>query len=287
MAEANPARVNLFLLVVLLLGQLLLMAGSVRRDAGATLLETGVAKVGEPVVALTRGAGRGLDGLVGSFSELARARRENALLRLELERLRSEVNRYREQSAENERLRRLLGMREALAPRSVAASVIARSLTGSTRMVVLDQGRRAGVREDLPVVAWGGAVGRVVLAGEDYAKVRLLTDPNSGVSGIVQRTRAEGMVEGRAGDPLEMTYVPKYADVVAGDRVVTSGLDGVFPKGFGIGRVVAVDEPAGSTVKRILIEPEMPFEAVEEVLVLTERTGSALLEAGAPPGGGP
>lgn len=287
MAEANPARVNLFLLVVLLLGQLLLMAGSVRRGAGATLLETGVAKVGEPVVALTRGVGRGLDGLVGTFGELARARRENALLRLELERLRSEVNRYREQSAENERLRRLLGMREALVPRSVAASVIARSLTGSTRMIVLDQGRRAGVREDLPVVAWGGAVGRVVLAGEDYAKVRLLTDPNSGVSGIVQRTRAEGMVEGRAGDPLEMTYVPKYADVVAGDRVVTSGLDGVFPKGFGIGRVVAVEEPAGSTVKRILLEPEMPFEAVEEVLVLTERTGSALLDAGAPMQGGP
>jgi rod shape-determining protein MreC len=282
MPEGNPARVNLFLLVVLSLGQLLLMAGSVRRDAGATLLETTLAKAGEPVVALSRGAGRSLDALFGSFRELARARADNARLKLEVERLRSEVNRSREAVAENERLRRLLGMREALAPRSVAATVIARSLTGSTRMIVLDQGRRAGLREDLPVVAWGGAVGRVVLAGEDYAKVRLITDPNSGVAGLVQRTRAEGMVEGRAAGPLEMTYVPKYADVLVGDRVVTSGLDGVFPKGFGIGTVVAVEEPAGSTVKRILLEPEMPFEAVEEVLVLTERSGSSLLEAGAP-----
>ncbi len=278
MADEYPGRVNLFLLVALLLGQLLLMAGSVRRDPGAILLQTGVARAGQPVVAATRGVGQGVGGFLGSFRNLRGARDENALLRIEVERLRSEVNRYREQAAENERLRRLLGMRETLAPRSVGASIIARTLTGSTHMIVVDRGTRAGVKDDLPVVAWGGAVGRVVFAGPDHAKVRLLTDPNSGVSGLVQRSRAEGNVFGRGDAPLEMTYVPKYADVLVGDRVVTSGLEGVFPKGFGIGKVIQVEEPTGSTAKKILIEPEVPFTALEEVLMLTDPTGSSLLE---------
>jgi rod shape-determining protein MreC len=132
----------------------------------------------------------------------------------------------------------------------------------------------------MAVVAWGGAVGRVVRTTPGYGKVRLLTDPNSGVAGIVQRSRAEGMVMGRGVELLEMAYVPHYADVLVGDRVVTSGLDGVFPKGFGIGTVVEVGDAVGAS-KSIRVRPDVAFAALEEVLVLLEPRGSEILEMGA------
>jgi rod shape-determining protein MreC len=254
----GPARTrtNLLLLAVLLFGQLLLMSGSARDDTGVTALEYGLARVSRPVSGATRALFGGLAGFMGFWRELGSAREENVRLKGELGRVRAD-----------------------LAPRSVAASVVTTQLTAQTRMCVLDGGTEAGIRADQAVVGWGGAVGRVVAADRGFAKVRLLTDPNSGVAGIVQRSRAAGMVLGRGDGSLEMLYVPKYADVVIGDRVVTSGLDGVFPRGFGVGRVTLVSDVAGAT-KAIRLEPEVDFRSLEEVLVLLQPSGGAAL---APP----
>jgi rod shape-determining protein MreC len=136
--------------------------------------------------------------------------------------------------------------------------------------VIVDRGRRDGVRVDLPVVTWGGAVGRVVAASASQAKIRLLNDASSGVAGVVQRSRAQGMVLGGAETALDMVYVPRYSDVMHGDRVVTSGLDGIFPRGFGIGRVNAISEEPDGT-QTIHLEPELDYAALEEVLILLDR----------------
>jgi len=278
-AEPNPTRANALILVVLVVGNLLLMAGSVRRESGASLLEERLGSASQPVVGAAEKVGGSLRGLTSWIHETRVARSENAKLRAEVERLEADLGRAREQSLENERLRRLLGMRTGLAPKSVGGSVITSSVSGQSRVLVLDQGTEAGVRPDQAVVAWGGAVGRVVASGSRVSKVRLLTDPNSGVAGVVQRTRVEGMVLGTGKDTVEMAYVPKYADVVVGDRVVTSGLDGVFPRGFTIGTVAVVGEPTGAS-KKIEIVPEVRFGALEEVLVLLEPVGGGML---APP----
>jgi rod shape-determining protein MreC len=89
-------------------------------------------------------------------------------------------------------------------------------------------------------------------------------------------SRAEGMVLGTGRSTMEMAYVPKYADVLVGDRVITSGLDGVFPRGFGIGTIALVGEPSGVS-KSIGIQPEVDFGSLEEVLVLLEPVGGELL----------
>ena len=273
------ARTNLVLLAALLFGQLLLMSGSARSDAGTSMLENALARVSRPVAGATRALSGGVAGFFGFWRDVRTARDENIRLKAELGRTRVDLERFREQSLENQRLRRLLGMREDLAPRSVAASVVTTQLTSQARMAVLDRGTESGIRADLSVVAWGGAVGRVITADSRFAKVRLLTDPNSGVAGLVQRSRAAGMVLGRGDGSLEMVYVPKYADVVVGDRVVTSGLDGVFPRGFGVGRVTLVADLAGAT-KSIRLEPEVDFRSLEEVLALLEPVAGAVL---APP----
>jgi len=277
MAGSTRSRIDLALLAVLLFGQLLLMASSLRRDEGAAAVERGVAGATRPVVGTTRTVSGGISRLFGTWREIRMARSDNERLRREAARAAGEIDRLREAAEENRRLRRLLEMREELAPRSIAASVVAAKLTSQTRMLVIDRGTDAGVRPDQAVVTWGGAVGRVVFADGAYAKVRLITDPSSGVAGVVQRSRAAGMVLGRGDGGLDMAYVPKYEDIVAGDRVVTSGLDGVFPRGFGVGTVTAVLDTVGAS-KGIRLEPEVDFRAVEEVLVLLEPSGGAALE---------
>ena len=278
MPALSPTRQNALLLVLLLFAQLLLMAGSARGDRGTTLLELGVMRATRPVAATASAAAGTLRGAVQDLRELLHARSENERLREEVHRLQTELKRSREHSLQNERLRRLLGMRENLAPQAIAAEVITASLTGQTMMIKVNRGTADGVHADLPVVAWGGVVGRVVTADRQLAKVRLLIDPNSGVAGIVQRSRVEGMVLGQGDDPLEMLYVPKFSDVAFGDRVVTSGLDGVFPRGLGIGRVSSVRQESSFSTG-IELRPEVDFAALEEVLVLLEPVGSPLLES--------
>ncbi|HEX6850067.1 MAG TPA: rod shape-determining protein MreC [Candidatus Polarisedimenticolaceae bacterium] len=280
-SQANPTRSNAVLLVVVLFAQLLLMAGSLRREDAADAVEDGVRTASGPVLGAARTVGGSVVAALRMFGDVGRSRKELAAMRGEIATLSAEVDRRQEQALENDRLRRLLGMRERLAPRSVGAEVIAASLTGQSRVVVVGVGTEAGIRVDLPAVAWGGAVGRVVAAGSGYAKIRLLTDPSSGVSGVVQRSRVEGVLRGRADGLFEMQYVPKYADVAVGDAVVTSGLDGVFPKGFTIGRVARVQETTGASM-RIEVLPEIDYGEIEEVLILLEKTGSETLEAGAP-----
>lgn len=283
MSGLTPTRKNALLLVALLFGHLVLISDQIRKSPGAAFLEERVLEASRPVLGATRSVGDEVGGIAARLSEIRNARAENVELRREVERLRSELGRFREDSAENDRLRRLLEMRRQLAPRSLGASVVSSNVSGQTRMIVLDRGSDDGVRPDMPVVAWGGAVGRVISVERSFAKVRLLTDPNGGAAGVVQRSRAQGMVLGRGDGPMSMLYVPAYEDVVAGDRVVTSGKDAVFPRGFTIGRVAEVGGDPGVS-KSILVEPEVDFGSLEEVLVVLDRTeaGPALAGPGAP-----
>lgn len=272
MTTGNPTRKNSALLIVLLFAQLLLMSGSVRHADGATLLEIVTVRATSPIAWLASQVSGGVRGGLAGIRETLAARSENAWLRQDVRRLSLEVGRLQEEALENRRLRRLLRMREDLAPESIGARVVTANLTGQTRVLVIDRGRKDGVEVDQAVIAWGGAVGRVVYADAAFAKVRLLSDPDSGVAGMVRRSRAEGLVFGRRDGPLELVYVSRFADVVLGDVVVTSGLDGVFPRGFTIGRVTFAgrDDEVSKTVR---IQPAVDYRGLEEVLVIREHPG--------------
>lgn len=269
MAALTSVRRDAILLVVLLVANLALMSSSSGDRRGGTRLESVLLGLGSPFVAAGELAGGGLRALARGAHGIIFARAMNRELRKELRTLSAETVRLREAERENTRLRRLLGMRRALVPRSIAAQVVGAELDGRTRTIVIDRGRNDGVVADLPVVAWGGAVGRVIAAGRGHAKVQLLDDANSGVAAVVQRSRVQGIVVGRADAGVDLLYVPRFSDVAHGDRVVTSGLDGIFPRGFGIGRVSAIAEsPDGS--QTIHLEPELDYRLLEEVLVVLE-----------------
>jgi rod shape-determining protein MreC len=277
MAALSTTRQNAIILVALLFVQLVLMSGGLRTAEGATVLESWMIRISSPLVAVASTVGGGFNALGGSVGNLLHAHSRNAALQAEVERLRSELQRTRESALENDRLRRLLGMRDDLVPDSVAASVVTAALTSQTKMIVVDRGAHHGVRTDLPVVSWGGAVGRVVSVGAGHAKVQLLTDPNSGVGAIVQRSRAQGIVVGHGSRRLDLLYVPRFSDVAHGDRVVTSGLDGIFPRGMGIGEVVRIVQAADGSLT-VELKPELDYASLEEVLILLEPTAGGLLD---------
>ena len=131
----------------------------------------------------------------------------------------------------------------------------------------------------MAVIAPAGIVGRIVVPSSRAAKVQLLIDRNAEAGALIARSRAQGVVVGEGDERLRMEYVSEVADVVNGDLVVTSGIDGIFPKGFVIGRVESV-EKAGGMYKRIVLRPAVDFRSLEDVLVVLTPTPAREAEGG-------
>jgi rod shape-determining protein MreC len=192
----------------------------------------------------------------------------------EVERLQSQVEllaervvRFEEVEQENTRLRELLAFRQRFAGDLLAASVIGRDATGVARTLSIDRGERDGVRKGAAVVAPGGVVGQVFLAGAHAARVLLITDHNSGLDAIVQRTRARGIIEGTITEGCGLKFVKRTEDLQQGDVIVTSGVDGIFPRGMAIGQITSVDKRGQGLFQYANVRPFVDFERLEEVLV--------------------
>jgi len=168
-------------------------------------------------------------------------------------------------------LENLLGLRQQLKLNTVAAEIIGAAAAPDFRTLTIDKGTRDGVRADMSVIAPAGVVGRLVVPSLRSAKVQLLIDRNAAAGAIIERTRAQGVVVGGGDDRLRMEYVSEVFDIVVGDVVVTSGIDGIYPKGFVIGQVESIERSGGS-YKRITIKPAVDFRSLEEVLVVLTPT---------------
>lgn len=199
---------------------------------------------------------------------LVDVRRENEELKKEIAHSRWEIIRYRELLATHERLRELLRFKETIDRPVVAAQVIGLDPTGWFQSVIIDKGKRDGIQWDMAVVNAEGIVGRVVAVSMDYAKVLLIVDQNSAVDCLIQSSRDRGMVRGLSHNRCTLDYMSKSSEVAAGDRVVTSGLGGVFPKGLPVGTVASVKEGAENLFKEIEVIPTVDFSRLEEVLVI-------------------
>jgi rod shape-determining protein MreC len=212
-------------------------------------------------------ARRAVTGTWDGLFALVAARDENVALRAHVRQLEQQVARHAEVELENARLRRLLDFRETLQGEVLTARVIGRDATGLARTLVIDRGEADGVRKGAAALAPEGIVGQVFLASAHAARVLLISDHNSGVDALVQRTRARGIVQGTPEGDCGLKYVKRTEDVQVGDTVVTSGLDGVFPKGVPIGRVVSVDKRGQGLFQYAEVAPRVDFDQLEELLV--------------------
>jgi rod shape-determining protein MreC len=207
---------------------------------------------------------------------------ENQQLRKEIEWLRGQNNQLRESATATARLTALLQFKEQALPTMVAAQVIGRDATNRYRAIILNKGESDGIKSDMGVITPAGVVGRVVKTTGASSVVLLVTDPNNAIAGLIQRTRDEGIVEGTQQGLAQMKYIPLLSTLRDGDRVVTSGLVGGFPRGLAIGTITRIDKQEGELFQSAELMPEVDVGRVEEVLVIQASYGqSTKAEAGA------
>jgi rod shape-determining protein MreC len=206
-------------------------------------------------------------GLLSGYVMLVRTERENRRLLREIYRLRLENQVTAELLAENGRLRDAYGFLKLHPPRPLLALVLGKTASPASSVFTVNRGSADGLVKDLPVIAPDGVVGRVQAVTESTAKVMLITDPGSTIAVRVYRNREEGLLEGRL-DRCALKYVSFYVDVQEGDVLVTSGLDGIFPKGLPVAVVTAVRKHEASSFQTVEARPAARFSRLEEVLVL-------------------
>jgi rod shape-determining protein MreC len=193
---------------------------------------------------------------------------ENDQLKRELDRALEKNTRIEEVELANQRLRQLLNFKQTDQLTVLPAEVISRDPSAWFKTVIINKGRADGLRKGLPVVLPKGVTGQVVDVSERYAKIMLIIDRNSAVDGLIQRTRARGVIKGASADHCYFEYVLRKHDVQIGDTVISSGLDGVYPKGLRIGEVAEVSNREADIFKEITVRPYVDFEKLEEVLVI-------------------
>ena len=193
---------------------------------------------------------------------------ENAKLKARIQELEAERNRHMEDESINRRLRELMEFRLYLPSGAVTASVISNSASTWFQSLILDKGKKDGVEKGMGAVSPLGVVGQVVSVTSRSAKVLLITDSHSGVDAVVQRSRARGIVAGSLESGPIMKYVKRSDDLKEGDRLVTSGLDGVFPKGLLIGAVSKVNKKSFGLFQYVEVTLAVDPARIEEVLVV-------------------
>jgi rod shape-determining protein MreC len=260
-----------YLFLAVMLGHIILISAQVNSRSGVPMLEAVTFGLFAEV---QRGSSVGVSGFRGVWNRylgLRSVQVENADLRRRLEEVQVQLQQQRALADRARGLESLLGLRDHSNLSTAAAEVIASSPAPDFRTVTIDQGTGSGLRPDMAVIAAAGVVGRVVVASGRAAKVQLLIDRNAAAGVLIERTRAQGVAVGAGDDRLQLKFVSEVSDVAVGDLVVTSGIDGIFPKGFTVGRVDVV-EKNGTSYKRISVKPAVDFSTLEEVLVVLTPT---------------
>ena len=205
-------------------------------------------------------------GLWNNYVANINASKDNEKLRQRVAKLKVQNMTMRELKAENDQLRRMLNFQKAYHDFDlVPATLLTQDISLVFKTVVINRGSRWGVHRNMPVVTPEGMLGRVVSVSPSTAQVLMITDPYSAVPAVVLRSRVKGVVKGSGRGALSFEYVRKNADIRVGDCVVTSGLSGVFPKGFKVGRVTSIRHSRHDIFARVTLSPYVAMDKVEEV----------------------
>jgi len=269
MFEIATRRRPYVLLAVTLVFQILLLAVQVRRPDGARLIRVWAVELLTPA---ERAGSWALDGVRGAWTGyigLFRANRDNQQLRAQVGQLTLRNSGLESRAAEAARLEALLQFREAHADAPMLPARVIGGDAGAGRAIYLDRGERDGVQPNMGVITPQGAVGKVLEVYSTTSQVLLLTDKNGGAGALLADSRTQGAARGTGGPLLLLDYVSNEQEVAAGERVLTSGMDRIFPKDLPLGTVVEVRP--GNPFKQIHMRPAAHLDQLEEVLILLTR----------------
>jgi len=194
--------------------------------------------------------------------------KENENLKKSLRHISEKNKQLNEIELSNTRLRNLLSFQKTMTDRILAAEVIGKDPSPWFKTIIIDKGKSDGLEKGLPVVIPEGIAGQIVDVSYHYSKVLLIIDQNNAVDALAQRTRARGIIKGRSNGQCIFKYALRKHDIRVGDTLVSSGLDGVFPKGLRIGQVSGVIRRNSGIFQEVIVTPYVDFEKLEEVLVI-------------------
>jgi rod shape-determining protein MreC len=270
--DVIPRRPTLLFIVVLALLFLLMSVSSQTRYVGETrtMFERTVMTIFSPVPKLVHWIGGSVQDMYHGYVDMRGSVNENLELRRKVASLTTENLKLRQSEGDLRRLRSLLAYSEQFTMSTSMAQTIMLDTAGRFKSIIIDRGSSGGVEVNDVIANANGLVGRVVLTTKDLAKVQLVTDNNCSVGALIERTRRQGVVRGNGSSALQMADIPSLADVAPGDRVLTAGIDGVYPRGIPIGLVTKAD-PGQSLFKTVTVKPSVDFGAIEEVIVIHTR----------------
>lgn len=244
-----------------------MLAVQIKRDSRGRLIRVWTISAVSPV---ERGSAWGFGrvrGVWDHYFALQNTSRENEALRIENDSLKLAINQLQSKAAEADRLAALLNFRDGR-PKlpMVMARVIGASAGTSSRTIEIDRGERSGIRRNMAVITPDGAVGKIIEVFGDSAQVLLLTDQYGGAGSMLASSRKQYPVNGNGDATLSLSYVAPEEDIPVGEKVVTSGMDKIFPRDIPIGTVVSVK--AATPFKVIRVQPAAKLDRLEEVIVL-------------------
>jgi len=259
-----------YLFLAVMLGHVILISAQVQDRTGARLLPAMTFGVVSRIQLATAEVVDGVRGLWHNYFWLRGARAENERLRQQIVELGGRLEEQRAIASQTLAIQELAGLRKSLPIETVAARVIAGDPTPGFPAVTIDRGSADGLRENMAVIAPRGVVGRIYGGLQEHAaQVQLIVGRNAGAGGYLERTGAGGIIVGsNENPPLRMEDVSNLIDVQVGDLVLTSGLDGIFPRGFTLGRVEQAERGSG-TYRLISVRPTVDFSNLQYVLVVT------------------
>jgi rod shape-determining protein MreC len=265
----SQARKFIIPILIFLLALSLISANLHSRD-NMSFFESLVVGITAPVQKVVWGVIDGVGSIWRGYFYLVGLEKENQALKKELQELRLQMNRYREADLANQRLRALLNFKKSIATPLLPAQLVAFDPSGWFQTILIDKGRNDGVVQDMAVVSAEGLVGRVIGVSNHHAKVLLILDGNSAVDAYIQRSRARGVLVGLGRELCLLKYVQRNEDVQVGDKVISSGMGGVFPKGLLVGTVQEVVRGSSGLFQRVEVEPAVNFSRLEEVMVVIQ-----------------
>jgi rod shape-determining protein MreC len=252
-----------------MIAQILLVSAQVQTKSGVRALNAVTFEVFSRVEHGTASFVKGGQGFWGNYIGLRGVKAENDALKKRLAELEVQLQQEHALAARAQRLQALMDLKSQATVPTIAAEVIAGNPDPVMRTITIDRGSDDGVQPDMAVIAPGGIVGRVIgPVARGAARVQLVIDRSAAAGALIERTRAGGLIVGaEANPPLRMELVSNLTDVQAGDVVVASGVDGIYPKGYTIGKIEKAERTSG-LYYTITVRPSVDFSSLEEVLVV-------------------
>jgi len=203
------------------------------------------------------------------YFALVEVAKENDQLRLEIKKYKKINTEFREAAAINGRLQKLLDLEQSIKVPNISAQIIGRDPSLWFKTMTINKGSSSGVEKGMPVVTPEGIAGQVINVSPHYAKILAATDPNSAIDAVVQKNRIQGIIKGD-GQGYLLHYVLKNSEVSPGDKIVTSGMGGIFPKGLAIGQVSEVIKSRRGMFQKIKVKPAVDFQRLEYLNIILQ-----------------